>query len=325
MTTRRRFLTLSGAAIAMPAVLRSAWADTAWPTAKPIKIICPFGAGSTVDVLARLVTDPLSQALGQSVVVENRGGAGGMIGSAVVARAEPDGYTLLANAAAHTAVPAAHPNVSYDPAKDFAGVAMIGVVPNVIVVAPSKGIKTVKELVARAQDGHMTYASAGIGSATHWAAERFRLSAGFKGTHVPFRGGPAALTEVATGRVDFMAIGTGSGLPFIIDKRLIPLAVTTRSRSLALPDVPTTLELGYANSDYTFWNGFLAPRQTPKPIVERLHSEIGKIVTRADVKEKLVKQGVEPLPLSPAEFDALMTKEIAENLALAKAAGLKFN
>jgi tripartite-type tricarboxylate transporter receptor subunit TctC len=142
---------------------------------------------------------------------------------------------------------------------------------------------------------------------------------------VPFRGGPAALTEVATGRVDFMAIGTGSGLPFILDKRLIPLAVTTQKRSLALPEVPTTLELGYANSDYTFWNGFLAPRQTPKPIVERLHRDITKIVDSADIKDKLLKQGVEPLPLSPAEFDALMVKEIAANLALAKAAGLKFN
>ena len=130
---------------------------------------------------------------------------------------------------------------------------------------------------------------------------------------------------MATGRVDFMAISTGSGLPFILDKRLIPLAVTTQKRSLALPEVPTTLELGYANSDYTFWNGFLAPRQTPKPIVERLHREIIRIVDSADIKDKLLKQGVEPLPLSPAEFDALMVKEIAANLALAKAAGLKFN
>jgi tripartite-type tricarboxylate transporter receptor subunit TctC len=328
MTTRRRFLALSTAAIvtplAAPAIIRGASAQAAWPT-KPIRAVCPFQAGSTVDVLGRMITDPLGAALGQSVVVENRGGAGGSIGSAAVAQADPDGYTLLINAAAHTAAPAAYPNITYDPAKDFAGIAMIGVVPNVIVIAPSKGIKTIKELVERAKDGQITYASAGVGSATHWAAERFRLSAGFKGTHVPFRGGPAALTEVATGRVDFMAIGTGSGLPFILDKRLIPLAVTTRKRSVALPDVPTTLELGYANSDYTFWNGFLAPRQTPKPIIERLHNEIGKIVNRTDVKDKLAKQGVEPLPLSPAEFDALMTKEIAENLALAKAAGLKFN
>ena len=325
MTTRRRFLTLTTAAIAAPAISRGAFAQTAWPAAKPIRAICPFQAGSTVDILGRIIADPLAAVLGQTIVVENRGGAGGSTGSAAVASADPDGYTLLINAAAHTAAPAAYPNITYDPAKDFAGVAMIGVVPNVIVIAPSKGIKTAKELVEKAKSGEMTYASAGVGSATHWGAERFRLSAGFKGTHVPFRGGPAALTEVATGRVDWMTIGTGSGLPFIKDERLIPLAVTTQKRSASLPDVPTTLELGFKDSDYTFWNGFLAPAKTPKPIVERLHSEITKIVASPDVRQKLDQQGVEPLPLSPAEFDALMRKEVTDNIELAKAAGLKFN
>ena len=151
---------------------------------------------------------------------------------------------------------------------------MIGVVPNVLLIAPSKNIRSAKELAERAKAGDMTYASAGVGSATHWAAERFRLSAGFKATHIPFRGGPDALTEVMTGRVDFMCIGTSSGLPFIRDGKLLPLAVTTQKRSAALPEVPTTLELGFADSDYTFWNGFLAPAQTPKPIIERLHGEI---------------------------------------------------
>jgi tripartite-type tricarboxylate transporter receptor subunit TctC len=325
MTTRRHFLKLTTAAIAAPAVSRGAFAQTAWPAAKPIRAICPFQAGSTVDILGRIISDPLAAAIGQTIVVENRGGAGGSTGSAAVASADPDGYTLLINAAAHTAAPAAYPNITYDPAKDFAGVAMIGVVPNVIVIAPSKGIKTAKELAEKAKSGEMTYASAGVGSATHWGAERFRLSAAFKATHVPFRGGPAALTEVATGRVDWMTIGTGSGLPVIKDGRLVPLAVTTQKRSAALPDVPTTLELGFKDSDYTFWNGFLAPAKTPKPIIDRLHSEIAKIVASADVRQKLDMQGVEPLPLSPAEFDALMRKEITDNLELAKAAGLKFN
>ena len=293
--------------------------------ARPIRTICPFQAGSTVDVLGRMVADPLAAALGQTIIIENRGGAGGSIGAAAVAHAEPDGSTLLVNAAAHTAAPAAYPNINYDPAKDFAGIAMFGVVPNVIVVAPSKGIKTAQELVARAKAGTMTFASAGVGSATHWGAERFRLSAGFKAQHVPFRGGPAALTEVMTGRVDFMTIGTGSGLPLIKDGKLIALAVTTRKRSAALPDVPTTLELGYKDSDYTFWNGFLAPAKTPRPIIVRLYDEITKIVNEPAMKEKLAVQGVEPLPLTPEEFDALMRKEIVANLALAKAAGLTFN
>jgi tripartite-type tricarboxylate transporter receptor subunit TctC len=325
MTTRRRFLTLSGAALAAPAIVRGALAQQAWPAARPIRAICPFTAGSTVDILGRIVADPLSQAIGQTIVVENRGGAGGSIGSAAVAKADPDGYTLLINAAAHTAAPAAYPNIGYDPAKDFAGVAMIGVVPNVIVISPDKGIKTAKALAERAKTSDVTYASAGVGSATHWGAERFRLSAGFKATHVPFRGGPEALTEVMTGRVDFMAIGTTSGMPLIRDGKLLPLAVTTQKRSAALPDVPTTLELGFQDSDYTFWNGILAPAQTPKPIIARLHSEIGKILAQPAVTDKLAQQGVEPLSLTPAEFDAMMAKEIATNLALAKAAGLKFN
>jgi tripartite-type tricarboxylate transporter receptor subunit TctC len=324
MTSRRRFLTVSAGALAAPALLRGAAAQ-AWPAARPIRAICPFTAGSTIDILGRIITDPLSQALGQTIVVENRGGAGGSIGSAAVARAEPDGYTLLINASAHTAAPAAYPNISYDPAKDFAGVAMIGVVPNVLLIAPSKNIRSAKELAERAKAGDMSYASAGVGSATHWAAERFRLSAGFKATHVPFRGGPDALTEVMTGRVDFMCVGTSSGMPFIRDGKLVPLAVTTQKRSAALPEVPTTLELGFADSDYTFWNGLLAPAQTPRPIIERLHGEISRILEQPTVKERLGPQGVEPLPLAPAEFDALMRREIASNLALAKAAGLKFN
>jgi tripartite-type tricarboxylate transporter receptor subunit TctC len=324
MTTRRRFLKLSAAALAAPALSGSAHAQ-AWPAGRPIRAICPFTAGSTIDILGRIVTDALAQALGQTIVTENRGGAGGSIGSALVAKADPDGYTLLINASAHTAAPAAYPDITYDPAKDFAGVAMIGVVPNVLLVAPSKNIKSAKELAERAKAGDLTYASAGVGSATHWAAERFRLSAGFTATHIPFRGGPEALTEVMTGRVDFMCVGTSSGMPFIRDGKLVPLAVTTQKRSAALPDVPTTLELGFADSDYTFWNGFLAPAQTPKPIVERLHGEITRITAQGGVKEKLDAQGVEPLPLSPAEFDALMRREIASNLALAKSAGLKFN
>ena len=320
---RRRFLARLTAALAAPALTRGALAQ-AWPS-RPIRAICPFSAGSTIDILGRIVTERLAQALAQSIVVENRGGAGGTIGSLAVATAEPDGYTLLINASAHTAAPASYPNIAYDPAKDFSGIAMIGVVPNVLLIAPSKNIKTARELAERAKAGDLTYASAGVGSASHWGAERFRLAAGFAGTHIPFRGGPEALTEVTTGRVDFACLGTSSSLPFIRDGRLVALAVTTRQRSAALPDVPTTLEAGFPDSDYTFWNGLLAPAQTPRPIIERLHGEIAKILGEGAIKEKLSAQGVELFPLSPGEFDDLMRREIASNLALAKAAGLKFN
>jgi tripartite-type tricarboxylate transporter receptor subunit TctC len=319
---RRRVLTLACAAIMAPALGRRAFAD-AWPKDKIIRAVVPFAAGSTIDIIARIVLDPLSTPLGQTVVVENRGGAGGAIGSAAVAKSEPDGYTLLINASAHSAAPAVYPNLTYDPSKDFAGVAVFGVVPNVLLLAPSKGIKTVRELVERASGGAMTFASAGVGSATHWAAERFLVSAGVKATHAPFSGGPAALTEVMSGRVDFCFIGISSVMSFIADGRLLPLAVSTRKRSPALPNVPTTIELGYPDSDYSFWNGMLVAAKTPRPIIERLHAEVQKALALPAVQTKLAPQGVEPMPLAPQEFDALIAKEIVSNINLARAAGLK--
>lgn len=324
-SSRRRFLKLSAATLAMPALVRTSFAAD-WPKEKTIRAVVPFTAGSTIDVLGRLVLDPISRQIGQTIVVENRGGAGGSIGSALVAKADPDGYTLLINASAHSAAPASYPNISYDPSGDFAGVAMIGLVPSVFTVAPSSGIKTIQELAAKAKaSGKMTYASAGVGSASHWTVERFRISAGFEGTHVPFRGGPEALTEVMTGRVDFAAIGISSTLPLINDKRLVPLAVSTPKRSVTLPDVPTTTEAGFKDSDFTFWNGILVPAKTPRAIIDRLHAETEKALTVPEVKEKLAAQGVEPMPLKPQEIDALIKREIANNVALAKSAGLKFN
>ncbi|HEY2757639.1 MAG TPA: tripartite tricarboxylate transporter substrate binding protein [Pseudolabrys sp.] len=323
-TSRRRFLTLASAALAAPAISRTAWADT-WPKDRVIHAVVPFTAGSTIDIIGRIVTDPLSQQLGQTIIIDNRGGAGGTIGSAYVAKADPDGYTLLINAAAHSGAPAAYPNLSYDAAADFAGVASFGSVPNVLLIAPSKGIKTVQELVEKAKDGNMTFSSAGVGSATHWAAERFIVSAGLKVTHIPFRGGPEALTEVMTGRVDFCCIGISSSMPFIKDGKLLPLVVTSPKRSPSLPDVQTSLEAGYKDSDFNYWNGLLAPVKTPRPIIERLHAEVRKALALPDVQKKLAVQGVEPAPLSPTEMDEMIRREIALNLKIAKAAGLKFN
>ncbi len=323
-TNRRRFLTLATAALAAPALPRAAFAD--WPKDKVIKAMVPFSAGSTIDIIGRIVMDPVSRQFGQNIVIENRGGAGGSIGSAQVAKADPDGYTLLINAAAHSGAPAAYPNLPYDAAKDFAGVACFGSVPNVLLVNPKSGIKSVKEFAEKAKaSGQMTYSSAGVGSATHWAAERFRVSADIKGTHVPFRGGPEALTEVMTGRVDFVFMGISSAMSFIQNGQLVPLAVSSAKRSPSLPNIPTTLESGFANSDYNYWTGLLVPAKTPKPIIDRLHAEVTKALALPDVKEKLAKQGVEPNPLTPAEMDAMNRREIDLNLKIAKAAGLKFN
>jgi tripartite-type tricarboxylate transporter receptor subunit TctC len=323
MTTRRNVLQLAAAAIAVPVLPRFARAQS-WPT-RPIRAMIPFAPGSSLDIVGRLVLDPLSAQLGQPIVVENRGGAGGSIGTAQVAKADPDGYTILIQASAHSAAPAAYPNIAYDPARDFAAVIPFGTVPNVTVIAPEKGVKTLQELVAKAKAGSISYASAGVGSATHWAAERLRVSAGFTGVHVPFRGGPEALTEVMTGRVDFTCMGMASALPLIREGKLIPLAVSSPKRSSALPNVPTTLEAGFADSDYNYWMGMFVPAKTPREIIERLRAETEKALRHPNVVEKFAPQGIEPLVLTPAEFDALVKKEIATNIALAKAAGLKFN
>jgi tripartite-type tricarboxylate transporter receptor subunit TctC len=323
MISRRTFLQASAAGAVTSALPDFASAQQ-WP-AKPIRAIIPFSAGSTIDIIGRIVTDPLSAALKQPIIVDNRGGAGGSIGTAVVAKSEPDGHTILIQASAHSAAPAVYPNAPYDAGRDLAGVANFGVVPNVVVISPAKGIKTLKQLVDAAKKGGMSFASAGVGSATHWAGERFRLSAGFQATHVPFKGGPEALTDVMTGRVDFMAIGISSGLPLVTSGKLLALAVCTRNRSSALPDVPTTIESGYPDSDYTYWNGLLVPAKTPRSIVDRLHAETMKVLQLPAVREKFKPQGIEPMPQSPKEFDAMIAKEIEQNIALAKAAGLKFN
>ena len=198
--------------------------------------------------------------------------------------------------------------------------------PNVTVISPAKGIRTLKELVEAGKRGDIrTFASAGIGSATHWAAERLRLAAGFPGTHVPFKGGPEALTQVASGEVDWMSIGVTSGLPFIRQGRLVPLAVSTATRSSILPDVPTNEEAGVPNSDYTFWNGILVSAKTPnehRPAPARGDDESARATGDGGEAEA---QGLEPLPLKPAQFDALIAKEIETNKAIVKAAGLKFN
>jgi tripartite-type tricarboxylate transporter receptor subunit TctC len=320
--TRRHGLRLAGAA-ALSAATPGLGRAQAWPV-RPIKAMIPFSAGSTVDVVGRIVLDQISAQLGQPIVVENRGGAGGTIGAAMVAKAEPDGYTILVNASAHSAAPAVYPNLGYDTARDFAAVSNLGSVPQVVSISPQKGIKTLKELVARAKSGSITYASAGAGSTTHWAAERLRVSAGFNAVHVPFRG-VEGLTEVVAGRVDFMCPGISATLGFIRGGQILALAVSTPKRSQALPDVPTTIEEGYPDSDYNFWMGILVPAKTPRSIVERLYGESEKALKARGVLERFAPQGIEPMPMTPTEFDALIVKEIAENKALVKATGMKVN
>jgi tripartite-type tricarboxylate transporter receptor subunit TctC len=294
---------------------------------KPIRAIIPFGAGSATDVIPRIVFDQLSQQLGQSIIVENRGGAGGTIGSGAVAKADPDGYTLLVNSSAHTITPAIYPSLPYDVANDFAAVGAIGSVPNVLIISPAKGVKTLAEFVAaaRAKPGSFNFASVGVGSAVHLSAERFRISAGYEAQHIPFKGGSEALTEVIAGRVEYYFCPIATALPHIRDGKLLGLAVSSAKRAAALPNVPTTLEAGFRDSDYTFWIGVFAPAKTPKEIVDKLNSELTKAVATPAVREKLATLGVEAMPMTPAEFDAHVKGEIALYATFAKAAGLKPN
>ena len=318
----RRSLIVGAALIAASL---AAQADT-YPS-KPIRAIIPFGAGSATDVIPRIVFDELSARLGQPIIVENRGGAGGTIGAAAVAKADPDGYTLLVNSSAHTITPAIYPNLAYDAAADFASVGAIGSVPNVLIIAPSKGIKTLKDFVdtAKAKPGTFNFASVGVGSAVHLSAERFRIAAGYEAVHIPFKGGAEALTEVIAGRVEYYFCPIATALPHIRDGRLLGLAVSSPKRASALPDVPTTLESGFSDSDYTFWIGAFAPAKTPKEIVEKLNREMAAAVASPAVREKLLTLGVEAMPMSPAEFDAYVKGELARYATFAKAAGLKPN
>ena len=302
-----------------PAAFAQAFPD------KPIKFVVPFTAGSGTDIVARTVAEPMSRALGQPIVVENKPGAGGTLGAAQVAKSAPDGYTLLVHSAGHVANPAIYNNLPYDTAKDFVGITPLASLPNVLIVSPAKGWKGPQDMVAqaRANPGKLNYGSAGIGSATHMNAEIFRDSAKFDAVHVPFKGTPEAMTETATGRIDFFFAPLSSALPLIKDGRLQALAVGTPQRSPVLPNVPTTVEAGFAKSEYTFWVALLAPAGTPKAVVDRLNAEALKALASPEVKEKLAVLGAEPMPMSAAAFDAFLKSETARMADVVKAAGIK--
>ncbi|MFZ0846418.1 MAG: tripartite tricarboxylate transporter substrate binding protein [Pseudolabrys sp.] len=315
---------IAAIALLMAASLPAYAAD--WPV-KPIRAIIPFGPGSATDVIPRVVFDKLSSLLGQQIVVENKGGAGSTLGTGMVAKADPDGYTLLATSSAYTIAPSLYSSLSYDAARDLTAVGLIGSSPNVLIISAEKGINTVQDFVAaaKAKPGTFTFATVGVGSAVHMSAERFRMSAGYEAVHVPFKGGAEALTEVLSGRVDYYFCPIATALPFIRDGKLKALAVSSRTRAAQLPDVPTTLEAGYKDSDYSFWIGVFLPAATPHEIVAKLNAEMIKAVQTPEVTSKLAALGVVPAALSPAEFEAQVKSELAANPAFAKAAGMKMN
>jgi tripartite-type tricarboxylate transporter receptor subunit TctC len=293
-----------------------------WPT-QTIKAVVPLTAGSAVDIIPRIVFEQVAAQMGQSIVVENRTGASGTIGIRSVATSPADGYTLLAHSSGIVVSPFTVANAHYDPIKDFIAVAPLANLPNVLVVAPSKKIHTVQEFVANAKKRRITYGAVGVGTPVYLAMEKFRLAAGFEGDFIPFRGAPEVLTEVMTGRVDAYYAPLSSALEFIRSGTLVPLSVSSIQRSSALPDVPTSIEAGYPNSDLNFWIGVFAPAGTPHGVVAKLNREIGTALANPSVREKLANQGVDPMTMGVEEFQALVSAESISMAGLAKALNMK--
>jgi tripartite-type tricarboxylate transporter receptor subunit TctC len=291
---------------------------------KTVRLISGVTPGSVTDTMARILAEKLPTSLGQPVIVENRLGAGGIVGGASVAKAEPDGHTISIAASAFTVSTLLSPGL--DP-KELTPVATIATMPTMIVSSPEKGYKTLADLVAaaKAKPGALVATTAGIGSSTHMHLERFRFAAGIEVLNVHMKGAPEALREVLAGRADFYFAPVFAVRNHVRDGKLVALATASPKRTALMPDLPTTVELGYPKSDYNFWVGALVSSKTPRPIVERLNREFDAAVQSPDVRERLVKLGADPLTMSLADFEAMIQRELVENAELIKAAGIKAN
>jgi len=315
---------LRAAAIALLSVMTvaSALAQT-WP-GRTITAIIPFAAGNANDIVARIVLEQLSKQLGQTIVVDNRPGGGTIVGINAVAHAAPDGYTMLVHSSSFSASYSLHKTLPFDVFKDFAAVVPLGYQPMVLVVAAGKPWKTLGELVAaaKAKPGALNFASAGVGAASHLAAERLRLSAGFTAQHIPFKGPVEAITEVLAGRIDYYFLPVAPALANIRGGKLRALAVSTEKRAASLPDVPTTAEAGLKDAAYIFWNGLFFPARTPNNIINRVHDETEKALAAASVQERLLKIGQERLQsMTPAQFETYFHADVRDTAKLMKAAG----
>jgi tripartite-type tricarboxylate transporter receptor subunit TctC len=322
----RRLLLAVGMMLCSVAATWSPARAQAWPN-KPIRVVVPLTAGAATDIMARTVFEQVAAQLGQPFIVENRPGAGNTIGMAAVAKAEPDGYTILANSSTHTVSPTTRSSLPFDALADLSAIIPLGNMPVVMVFNPSKGYKTLADFVtvAKAKPGSVNYASAGAGNSSHLNGERFIKAAGIEAVHVPQRGAPEALTEVIAGRVDFYFAPLINALPFLKDGKLQALAVSGSQRASALPDVPTTVEAGYPNSEYNFWAGVFTPSKVPADIRAKLHEEIAKALVHPSISEKMKNLGADPMRITAAQFDALVRQEIETNTQLVKAAGIKVN
>jgi tripartite-type tricarboxylate transporter receptor subunit TctC len=308
-----------GASLGMSCAMAQAYPN------KPIKFVVPFSAGSATDIVARTVAEAMGKTLGQTILIDNRLGAGGTIAAAQVAKSDPDGYTILVHSSGHALNPSIYPNLGYDTLKDLTGVTALAAIPNVLVVNPGKGWKTQADLIAavKAKPDQFNYASAGIGSGTHMNAEIFRIQAGIDALHVPYKGTPDAMTNVIGGSNDWFFAPLASALPLIRDGKLQALSVSTKQRASTLPQVPTSIEAGLPGSDYTLWIGMIVPSATPQPIVRKLHEEALKALNNPEIKERMAKLGADTMPMSSDAFNAYIRSEIEVAARIVKAANLK--
>ena len=305
----------------------TALAQSTYPT-RPIRIIVPYPAGGVVDSIARIVGERLASQYGQPVVIENRTGAGGAIGTDLVARSAPDGYTLLMVSPSHAVTPFFQKSTTWDPVKDFKGIAWFGAVPNVIVVHPGVKVTTMAEFIqlAKREPGGLTYASSGPGTSSHLTGELLNQMARIQLTHVPYKGQPEAMTDLLSGRVDMMPMSTSLALPHIKAGKLRALAVTTDYRSSALPDVPTVAEsAALPGFEVGTWLALLAPTKVPQPIVDKLSSDVASVVKQPDVQRKFKELALEGAPQSGARFAAFLKQEVAKWAEMIQRAGIQPN
>ncbi|MPZ44098.1 MAG: tripartite tricarboxylate transporter substrate binding protein [Betaproteobacteria bacterium] len=314
-------LPLVAAVVAAPSVPAQ---TSNYPT-KPIRIIVPFTPGSATDLLARMYGTKFIDAWGQQVVIDNRSGAGSTIGTAIVAGATPDGHTLLLNSSAFAGSASIYPKLPYDPHKDFIPISLIAANPLLLVVAPSLGVKSVKDLVAMAksQPGKLTFASSGIGSGTHYGGELFAQTAKISVVHVPYKGTPETITDTVSGRIHYAVPPILAALPLVREGRLIALGVTSPERSALLPDVPTVAAAGVPGYKYEGWFGILAPAKTPVHVVEKIGREVTRIAAMKDIKDRIAAMGGRSWPSTPAEFEHLIRSEIETRGKVFRKAGVK--
>jgi len=292
---------------------------------KPIRMIIGYTASSEIDVIGRMLAQAMSDSWGQRVVVDNRSGAGGTVGGAIAAAAPSDGHTLFFNSVSHTASQALYSKLPYDTLRDFAGVSQATSAPNVLVVAPAQEILSAKALLAlvRQKPGQINFGSAGVGSGTHITGEMFRLAAELKVSHVPYKGVPELLADTITGRIQYSFSPIGNTLPFVKDRRLVALAVTTLTRSPMLPDVPTVSESVIPGFEWDQWYGMFAPAKTPRPIVNQISREMARVLGLAETRERLAVRGSVPKPSTPEQFDAFVRAEVAKVSKAIRDGGIK--